>query len=231
MNPEIPLNLSDGGVFLLVVARENDSYGALEKNVALLKVLEFGQNLIHACKRQGVQGLYVLLGTTSPARTFLMITAAALHEIRRRMHEYVKGKHGTASAARDFDWHALQGFAEALADVAWPRRNANDFDGPAAEEFVSRLAQTELTTMWLRTVQHYLANILQDNFAALRMRERVPELDPATEIDLRLLDARLLAERTLNIYQEIRGGQDDPEFLALALYQTINETLRGQANQ
>jgi len=228
---EIPLNLSDGGIYLLVVARENDRHGALEKNVALLKVLEFGQELIHVCGQQGVEGLYVLLGTTSPARTFLMITAASLHEIRHRMHEYVRGKHGTASAVRDFDWHALQGFAEALADVAWPRRNANDFDGPAAEEFVSRLAQTELNIMWLRTLQHYLANILQHTFADLRMRERVPELDPATEVDLRLVDARLLAERTLGIYQEIRSDRDDPEFLALALYQTINETLRGQTFQ
>jgi len=229
VNPERPPKLSDGALYLLEIARENDRYRVLEKNAAFVKVLDFGEELIRVCKREGLEGLFLLLRATPPPQDFLTITAAALHEIRNRTDEYVHAGTPGASPVRDFDRHALQGFAEALADLAWPNRNASDFDGPASEVFVSRLAQNDPHTMWMRTLQHYLANIFQDNFAALRMRERVPELDPATEVDLRLVDARLLAEHAMKLYKAMQSDKDDPEVLAFALYQAINETLGGRS--
>lgn len=223
------VNLSDGALYLLEIARENDRHHALEKNAALVKVLEFGEELTRVCKQEGLEGLFLLLSAVPPPQNFLMITAAALHEIRNRIDEYVHGDALEASPVRDFDRHALQGFAEALADLGWPNRNASDFDGPASGVFVSRLAQNDLHTMWLRTLQHYMANIFQDNFAALRMRERVPELDPATEVDLRLSDARLLAEHVMKLYKAMQNDKNDPEVLAFALYQAINEMLGVQS--
>jgi hypothetical protein len=223
----MPAKLSEGALYLLEIARENDRLGALEKNAAFVKALELGQDMLQVCKKQGIEGLCSLLGGIPPPQNFLMITAAALHEIRRRAEEYLKGEVTTASAVRDFDRHALQGFAEALADLAWTNRKASDFDGPDASAVVESLKQTQLRMMWLYTIQHYMADIFQDNFAALRMREMVPELDPATEVDLRLVDARRLAEHAMWKFQEISDETDAPAFMALALYQAINETLEG----
>ncbi len=223
----MPAKLSDGALYLLEVAQENDRLGALEKNAAFVKTLELGQDMLEVCKKQGMEGLFSLLGGIPPPQNFLMITAAALHEIRRRAEEYLKGEVTVASAVRDFDRHALQGFAEALADLAWTNRKASDFEGPGANAVVESLKQTQLRTMWLYTIQHYLADIFQDNFAALRMREMVPELDPATEVDLRMVDARRLAEHAMWNFQGSSDETDAPAFMALALYQAINETLEG----
>lgn len=219
--------LSEGTLYLLTVARENDKHRALERNTALLMVLAFGKELILACKRKGLGGLSFLLPDADP-QNFLVITAAALHEIRKRIDDYVHSS-PLASPVRDFDRHALQGFAEALADLAWPERNASDFEGPAAELFVSRIAGHDVQKLWLATLQHYLANIFQDYFAALRIRDNVRDLDEATEVNLRLVDARLLAERALRIYNTMGNSDNDPEMLALALYEAIDQTLKGQS--
>lgn len=231
MNTEDVPGLRDGTIYLLTVARENDRHRALERNAALLMVLEFGRDLIRVCKEKDAPGLSQLLRVTPPPENFLIVTAAALHEIRRRMDEYVHGDAPQASPVRDFDRHALQGFAEALADLAWPERKPSDFDGPASAVFISRMSQHTLDALWLSTLQNYLANIFQDYFAALRVRENVGNLDEATEVDLRLVDARLLAEYALRLYAGMKGDDNDPEILALALYQAIDQTLEGQSVQ
>lgn len=231
MNTEDPPRLRAGTIYLLTVARENDRHRALERNAALLMVLEFGRDLIRVCKQKETTDLSRLLRATPPPENFLMMTAAALHEIRRRMDEYVHGDSPHASAVRDFDRHALQGFAEALADLTWPERKASDFDGPASAVFISRMSQHTLDALWLSTLQNYLANIFQDYFAALRIRENVRDLDETTEVDLRLVDARLLAERAMKLYAAMKGDDNEPEILALALYQSIDQTLEGQSVQ
>jgi hypothetical protein len=147
------------------------------------------------------------------------------------MDEYVHGNAPLASPVRDFDRHALQGFAEALADLAWQERNASDFDGPVSAVFVSRISRHTLEALWLSTLQNYLANIFQDYFAALRIRENVRDLDDTTEVDLRLVDARLLAEHAMKLYVAMKGDDNDPEILALALYQAIDQILEGQSVQ
>ena len=228
MNTEDLPGLRAGTIYLLTVARENDQHRALERNAALLMVLAFGKELIRVCKQDGLEGLFLLLGATPPPQNFLMITAAALHEIRRRMDEYVHGDSPQASPVRDFDRHALQGFAETLADLAWPERNARDFDGPESAVFVSKMSQHSLDALWLSTLQNYMANIFQDYFAALRIRENVRDLDETTEVDLRLVDARLLAEHAMKLYAAMKGDDNEPEILALAFYQAIDKTLEGQ---
>jgi len=225
---ETQANLSEGALYLLEIARTNDEHGALEKNVALHKVLEFGQDLIQRSKSTGVQGLNSLLGEQAQPRNFLMIAAQALAKVRNRMHEYLDAAPLLASPVRDFDRHALQAFALALADLGWPRRNANDFDGPSPEGFVSRLQQYDVEDLWMLTLQHYLANIFQDNFAALSIRQTVPELDPATETDLRSVDALFLAQRALVVYRTMRSDQNDAAIMAAALSIAITETLRNQ---
>ena len=220
--------LSEGALYLLTVARENDRHRALERNTALQMVLAFGKELMLSCNRKGLEALSSLLPDSGP-QNFLLITAAALHEIRKRIDDYILNS-PLASPVRDFDRHALQGFAEALAELTWPERSARDFDGPAAELFVSRIVGHDLQNLWLATLQHYLANIFQDYFAALRIRENVRDLDEDTEVNLRLVDARLLAERALRIYNTMRNSDDDPELLALALYEAIDQTLKGRSS-
>jgi hypothetical protein len=220
--------LSEGALYLLTVARENDRHRALERNTALLMVLAFGKELLLSCNRKGPEALSFLLPDPGP-QNFLLITAAALHEIRKRIDDYILNS-PLASPIRDFDRHALQGFAEALADLTWPGRSAKDFDGPPAELFVSRIAGQDLHKLWRTTLQHYLANIFQDYFAALRIRENVRDLDVDTEANLRLVDARLLADHALRIYNTMRDSNNDPELLALALYEAIDQTLKGRSS-
>jgi len=228
VNTKNPPHLSPGSIYLLTVARENDRHRALERNAALLTVLEFGKDLITFCKQGEAGALSRLLHVTSAPKNFLLITAAALHEIRRRLDEYLQGDAPHASPVRDFDRHALQGFAEALADLAWPERNASDFDGPTSSVFIARISRHNLEEMWRSTLQHYIANIFQDYFAALRIRENVRDVDEAAEVDLRLVDARILIDYVMRLYGPMKTENNEPEMLALALHQAIDQTLEGR---
>ena len=228
-NVKGPPELTPGAQYLLRIARENDTHRALAKNAALHAVLEFGEEFMRACREKKLAALTSLLGTEKTPPNFLAITAAVLHRVRERTDRRLRDREQEpgVTAVSDFNRHVLQGFSEALADLAWPERAAQDFDGPPAKTVFSEIAQHDLNTIWKRTLQHYLANIFQDYFAALRIREDVTDLEPSAEVDLRSIDALAVATYAIQLTADVAGGDAvSPAIVAFSLDRAIDETLR-----
>jgi hypothetical protein len=218
--------LSPGAQYLLRVARNNDTHRALARNAALLGVLEFGEELIHTCCEKKPAVLASLLGIKKVPSNFLAITAAILHRINERMNAVMHEEELRVPAVGDYNRHALQGFAEALADIAWRERAAQDFEGPPSKVVISELASHAVNTLWTHTLQHYLGNIFQDYFAALRIREEVTDLEPTAEVDLRSIDALAVATYAMQITAETSGEDAaNPAIIAFSLDRAIDELL------
>ena len=225
-----PLVLSRTAVALLQVARENDRSGALADNAALKAVIGFAEPLVRACRDSERSRLLELLNLESAPRNFLELVAAILRQIRDQLDKRTRTDELSTHFARDFDRHVLQGFAEALADLAWPDRKAEDFDGPPLDECCARLAQCDVKEFWLAATQHYLANILQDYFAAARVREYFRNLDPLAESNLRLKDARTLAMQVLRIASDMNERESSPSArIAKALESVLQSTVEGES--
>ncbi|MDT4897399.1 MAG: hypothetical protein QOH25_2476 [Acidobacteriota bacterium] len=232
-NAEGPPEISPGALYLLRTARNNDSEQALTNNAALFAVLEFGEKLMRVCREQNLPGLFALAKTKTPPQTFLVLTAAILHRVQEILGE---PSHATEDEPEvpvftDFNDYVLQGFAQALADLAWPERSARDFDGPLPETFLARISRHDVNALWTYTLQHYIANIFQAYFAALRFRERNPDLDPLTEIELRSWDARDLAEYAMRLAAASSGDKADPKIVLSSLDKAINEMLKGEGEE
>jgi hypothetical protein len=228
-NVKTPPELTPGAQYLLRIARENDTHRALAKNAALLSALEFGEELMGACSKKKQAALASLLGAEKLPPNFLVITAYALHRVRERVDTRVRDGRSEPRipVVSDFNRHVLQGFAEALADLAWPERDAQDFDGPPSNTVISRLARHDLNTLWEGTLQHYLANIFQDYFAALRIREDVTDLEPDAEAKLRSDDAFAVAKYAIQLATDIVGSDAiGPAIIAFSFDRAIEETLR-----
>jgi hypothetical protein len=208
----------------------------MANNAALIVVLRFSAELILACRTNSLPALSSFLETESPPRSFLAITSFSLRRIRERLESYPYEESQTAKAPNvsEFNRHVLQGFAQALADLAWPERSAQDFDGvsqeqdfngPPAETVLSRLSRHELSTLQSGILQHYLANIFQHVFVDLSVRDNVRGLDPSLEADLRLSDARGLVEYAMQLAEEMGEDRAEPEIVAFSLDQAIEKAL------
>src|SRR5205823_1324397 len=104
--------------------------------------------------------------------------------------------------------HALQALALALADAVWTDRKGDDLHGPPIDSCWITLSKTRPCVLALRTIYHYIGNILQHFFDAARIREQLRGLPDDTEADLRRRDARLIAERVERQTGEIESRED-----------------------
>ncbi len=219
------LGISDGALELLRIARENDTRRALSRNAALLTVLEFGQRLVHMCREGDLTSIHKLVGSDKSPDNFLSVVAAILRTIQidldRQYHE--KGDRLRIPVASDFNHHVLQGFAQALADIAWPERNADDFDGPSIKTCIKHLASVDPRGVWTLTIQNYLGNILQYYFSESRIREQVQGLDLSTEVNLRSIDASRIAQRVMVLAPEITEVESEPVRVMYALHLTLEK--------
>lgn len=218
-----PLVLSRTALALLQVAREDDRSGAMADNAALEAVIEFAEPLVWACRDSDQSRLLKLLNLDSAPRNFLGLVAAILRYIRDQLDKPAPSDGLSTHFVRDFDGHVLEGFAHALADLAWPDRKGKDFDGPSFDECRARLAESDVSEFWLATTQHYLANILQHYFAAIRVREHFRNLDPLVEANLRLKDARAIASRVLLIASRMTEREPSP---SARIAEAINSVLQ-----
>jgi hypothetical protein len=223
-----PLVLSRTALALLQVARENDRSGAMASNAALEAVIEFAEPLARACRDSDQSRLLKLLNLDSAPKNFLELVAAILRQIRDQLNKPARSDGLSTHFARDFDRHVLQGFAEALADLAWPDRKAKDFDGPSLNECCARLAECDASEFWLAATQHYLANIFQHYFAAARVREHFRNLDPLVESSLRLKDARTLAGRVLVIASEMNEREPSPSARIAKALESVLHSVEGE---
>jgi hypothetical protein len=223
MSPQLnPPELSAGAAELLRIARENDKHSAMMRNAALLNALSFTDQLLKACRSNDPTGVMGLLQSPVPPANFLIIVALTLRSIQHRLDDKFSASSSKASlpVMTDFNVHVLQAVAHALADFAWASRKANDFDGPALAVVMERLAAAELFSFWRSLVQHYVANILQDVFAAARIRETIRDLSPNTESLMRSEDAYNFATYVFDAYEFA-----NPEGLMHALEEALRATV------
>jgi hypothetical protein len=85
------------------------------------------------------------------------------------------------------------------------------------------MSRHDLSTLRSRMLQHYLANIFEDYLAAVREEEK--DLAPDIETDVRLSDARLLAEYAMRLMEGTSDKRDDPKTVIEALDKAIKKTL------
>jgi len=184
--------ISEGAQELLRIVMENDRHGAIAWNAALVAALEWLERLHEASKRS-FSGLETLLQRPRAPKTFLDFTCATLVCVQRELDRRYQGSaRSEEPLVTDFNRHVLQALAETLADAAWPERSANEFDGPPVQQVADRLRNKVPPELYRSLIRNYLGNILQDCFAASRIREQV-DLHRATESKLRSEDADKIA--------------------------------------
>lgn len=212
---------------ILGVAREIDAGGAIAGNVALRIVLEVCEALPAAARADPAAIARELLAGEEPPRDFLELAAALLRRVESRLDERqrLRSRQRERLFSRDFDEPVLQGFAQALAALVWPERDGRDFDGPSLSVCRRRLAGLTPAALWQAVLQHYLANVLQYYFSAAQVRREVRGLDPEIESDLRELDARRIAEYTLELAAASPTGPPTPERIAAALERALAAVL------
>lgn len=209
MPRETNAQISEGARELLRIARTNDRHGALANNQLFLIALETGGELLAASLLREPGGIARLVESVAPPRNFLELSAFALQAMRKRQDRiYTRGGAPGTPVLSDFDRFVLQAFLESLADLAWPSRDAGDFDGPPLETCTASLAAADPLVFISRFVQHYMADILQYYFAEARIRESIPDLAPETETNLREVDARVVSDHVL---AALRNGGDTAE--------------------
>ena len=190
---ELP-EISEGARELLRITLENDRHKAIARNAALLAVLDWLERLHAASDDPSPGGLSALFRKRSTPKTFIELTCATLACVQEQLDRLYEAPTKSAEPiVTDFNRHAFQALAETLADATWPERSAKDFDGPSVNEIAKRLFAKKIPELQQSLVRNYLGNILQDSFAAARIRERVPDLDPATEMNLRSQDSESIA--------------------------------------
>jgi hypothetical protein len=224
MSPDLePPRLSVGALELLRIAHENDQNHAIVRNAALLATLSFTSRLFSACRTSSAAQVSKLLHVKNPPANFLALVSLSLRRIQAQLDDQFSGSATDTSlpAMTDFNVHVLQAEANVLADFAWPNRSADDFDGPPLSEVMDCLASTEISHAWKVLIQHYVGNILQDIFAAARVRETVRDLDPEAEILLRSQDARMLSEYVFEV-----ATTNDPEDLMRTLERVLQQVIQ-----
>lgn len=222
------LPLSRGAIELLQIAVENDRRGALAKNATLLATLEVGRELLEACRAANLPALLTRFSSEPSPHVFLELTAALLTEVRRRA--LLLADVLSLPALTDFDRNSLQAFGEALADHAWPDRRAKDFDGPPLAQCESRLARVDELSFWTVTLKHYIANILLHYFSATGIRQSVRGLPADTEINLRQVDAMLIAARVRELLAASRSRQVTATEALDALGLSVEAALAGRTS-
>lgn len=221
-SPEPP-ELTDGAVALLRIALENDDRRAIAKNAALLLALKFVERLLRACRSGDRDALAALVGVKSLPPTFLGVVSFSLRSVLRGIDEiFSSDTDSTMPVMSDFNVHVLQALALALADAAWPNRDADDFDGPRVDDVIRSLARTDSSELSRLLLQHYVGNILQDVFAAARIRDQVSHLPEDTEVRLRSDDARALS-RYVVAKCEAQPDGVHPAGLMLALHDALRQ--------
>lgn len=186
--------ISDGARELLRISMENDRYGAIARNAALLAGFNWLARLRTTAQNESRAGQQRLFEAPKAPKTFLELACATIMSIQSDLDSLYMGQNkGDEPLVTDFNRHAFQALAETLADETWPDRRAQDFDGPPAEQVFQRLNKKSVDGIWVSYLRNYLGNILQDCFAAARIRESVPDLDAATELNLRLEDSDKIA--------------------------------------
>lgn len=203
--------LSALAVELLRIACENDENQAIANNAALITALKTGKQLLDACHNDRIVDKLGAIDIRSNPAHFLAFTSEILNHIRRESDKLIDSDDVSTKVpiVSDFDRYALQGFAETLADIIWPERSANDFEGPSLEKCLSILAEKDVAEFYRAFIKNYIANILLHYFAAACNRtddnDLSEEIIKGNESNLRNNDALVIATYIIQTASEADG--------------------------
>ena len=101
-------------------------------------------------------------------------------------------------------------------------RTADDFDGPPIAEVIASLAEHEPEQLWRLLLQHYIGNVLQDVFAAARIRDEVRDLPADAELSLRSRDAALFSRYVFDLCVATQEEGPHPAALMMTLREALD---------
>lgn len=189
--------LAAGAAELMRIVLANDKNDAFAHHMVFRVAVELALALPDASRR-GAPDLIALIHAERRPAHFLEFVASALRSIRDRQDEaFASGSLRTMPVVSEFDLHAMQALAQALADVVWAERRADSFSGPSFETCRARLAAAKDTELLTPLLQNYVGNILQLHFVEARIRYTVKDLPRDAELWLRTEYARTIAERAV----------------------------------
>jgi len=111
------------------------------------------------------------------------------------LHRRVLGRHTTLPAPPDsfatgFDHSVYLAIGQSMAHFLGMAGG----EGPDFETVVAKVARLKARDLQHEFLRNYFGNIMQDYFDAAEIRKQNPHLPPATEPDLRSVDAKLAAD-------------------------------------
>lgn len=220
------------GLTLLAIARKKDRHRALAASAALVGVLDLGRQLLWASESARHTTWKDVLGSDAEPEDFVSLVATLLQRAQNQLdHRDRRASRSEGKLlVRDYDPFIYHGFSQALADLLWSERAVRDFDGPSFAVCKERLTGLEVDELWRRTIQHYLANVLQYYFAAASSGDK-NRIDPALESILRDSDADNVAAYALRLAPDETMGEPTPELAAFGLDLAISEILEIGVNE
>ncbi len=208
MGAEIPgMQLSSGAASLLRVALENDPQCVIAKNATLTIGIDLAIRYFWQKPPKSASSLLENLGERGRAASFLELVSAFLCSVRAAVLEgsMCQGQSDEISYATDFDWHVLHAFSLTFADMAWPLRSGQDFDGPSATTTIDTLQRSSKSSFFMLLAQNYIGDILQDYFARAGVRRQYRNLPEDREANLRLVDAKSFVDQMISRLRESGG--------------------------
>jgi hypothetical protein len=183
--------LADGTLTLLAIALKNDRDKQITRSVMLRLAYEAVTHLPEIC-RAGERPVYKLLDTSVPPHTLFQFCALFLDAVERQADS------SSGSSKRwersEYDHPALLALGQTVARTVGMKSSI----GPDLSTAFQRIADAEPGRLQRIFIENYLGNILQDYFDACEVRFNVRDLPEETEQDLRIVEARAMAEWVFN---------------------------------
>jgi hypothetical protein len=193
------LSISVGARGLLHIAKKNDIHGGLSKNALLFNAVRVCEDLFWRRDRRDSASIVRELGLETASPTFLVVVGAVLRRIREAAEtQFVRcDTNGRWIFVNDFDSFVLHAVAQTLADLGWPQRRAEEFDGPSCEQLRRQLDGVSFSTFCEVFLRNYFGNLLQDYFKRAEVRRAHPNLPPDREVQLRSSDAQEIVDQAV----------------------------------
>jgi hypothetical protein len=183
---------------LFGILRDNDQHQAIFRNTGLWAALSGSVKLRNdAAPFQG-----------NAPTCFLELVTAALADFRTEQAKGLPPSHLGAKYVSDYDVHAFQAAASALAEICWPERAGDNFSGPPLRDCLQRLRATDEGDIGWLVVEQYVGTLLQRCFNDAGIRRQVRGLAPETESELRTVEAKRFV--TLARVTPEKAGASDP---------------------
>jgi hypothetical protein len=197
---ELPI-VSDGALTLLAIVLEKDKQKQFTRNRALELSLDYMARLPLSC-REGSGKVAELVGVSMLPKTLFRFCAEFLNSIERNINRRDKTTGQMNVDHSDYDHAVLFAVGQAITRSSGITPSLGP-ELPVALERLGKKAPIELHRLLLR---NYFGNVLQETFDSCDVRRSVPDLAEDVELNLRLVDAKAIADWLLVACQASVNG-------------------------